>query len=820
MGLSSLDAALSGLRVSQQQISVISNNVSNVNTLGYSRKTMSQQAQSLNGVTAGVLGGTIIRNVDLNLERDLWTQISSVNSLDVRASYLGKIEQFHGAPEAQLSVAAEISRLRDSFSSLSDLPEDRFLLSQVVNKAQTTANKINDLSNLILTSRNDAQDELRLSVDRANELLVQIADLNSKIRDNMNMGRTTALPEDQRDTAIKELAGLMDISFFKRGDGVLVVQTGEGVELVNTIAKKLSFTPTPLSASSYYPESAAGIYVVERNFTGDPATSTQAINITQRDVGGKMGGLLELRDKDFPQQMAQLDELAHKLATRFEAQGLRLFTDETGFVPPDTAPDPGPPAVPVSYVGFSQKIQVNEAIVNDNTLIRRGTYGDTDIQTGSNEVIRRVIEYTFGTTNYQEAYNSNPATQVDLLNTGGADLQTWLGLFSGNTVVAGRSTGAGVLDDPDGLGGNTSIDVLVASAAGALDDPNDEFTITFDQPGLVPAAASLTITVDLSAINAAVAGEQNAALKIVDYINQQIAAAAPDSRLAPQAVVTNSGQIALRGNANITIDASGANGMGQAGLNFLGLQEGTTLTGDDPYFDVVVGNAEPVRITIAPGDTVNDLVNKMRASVPNLAVDIDADGNLMMRPGENNTDYSNQSFGGDIKIIGGPFTTSGASYSDTAAPGTRASIDNGVNIASALFGTYTNNGGVITNASAINTISYGSDVTTTNTMSNSFRNNFLGPNANISTDVIGSTGLIDFSQKMVNQHASQIIRIQSAQTDEQALRDIIQTQFNNQSGVNLDEELSNLIVYQTAFSAAARVVNAVDEMFQELLNAF
>ena len=73
---------------------------------------------------------------------------------------------------------------------------------------------------------------------------------------------------------------------------------------------------------------------------------------------------------------------------------------------------------------------------------------------------------------------------------------------------------------------------------------------------------------------------------------------------------------------------------------------------------------------------------------------------------------------------------------------------------------------------------------------------------------------------MVNQHASEINSVNNAKADEESLRDILQTQFMNESGVNLDEELSNLIVYQTAFSASARVVNAVDEMFQELLRSF
>lgn len=815
MGLSSLDAALSGLRVSQQQISVISNNVSNVNTTGFTRKTMGQQAQTINGVTVGVLGNTITRNVDLNLERDLWTQVSAVGALDVKSSYLSRIEQFHGAPEAELSVAAEISRLRDSFSSLSDLPEDTFLLAQAVSEADKTANKINDLHDLIMTSRNDAQDEIKSSVERVNQLLEQIADLNDTVQDNKNINRSTAAAEDKRDEAIKELASLMDVSFFTRGDGVLVVQSSQGVELADVQAKKLVFNPSPLGSQSAYPDSAAGIYVVNKQFNGEPENSSQAINITQSNIGGKLGGLLELRDKDFPKQLAQVDELAHKLAMRFDAQGLKLFTDEAGNIPPDTPPDAGPPFVAVPYVGFSGRIQVNQSIKSDNSLLQQGTYGGT-IDVGANDVIRRVIEYTFGDVSHQEAFNANLNTQVDLTNTGGNDLQSWLGLFTGNSVIAGRSTGDGVIDDPDGTAaGASSIDVLVASAAGALNDPNDQFTITFDQPDLVPPAAPVNITVDLSAITST---GQSAAEEIRDYINAQITAAAPDARLAPQAVVTNNGQIAIRANADITIDASGANGMGQTGLDYLGLQEGTTEAANDPYFDVKVGNNTPVRVTIAPGDTANDLLAKLQ-SIPHLAVEIDADGNLRMRPGDDDT-FTSQSFGGDIEIIGGPFATSNAAYANTAAPGTRTGLDDNVNISSALFGTYTATGGIISNSSAINNVNYGSETSAANSNQIGFRSGMLGPDGSVSTEIIGSNRLIDYAQKMVNQHASQIVSINNAKADEQSLRDILQTQFSNESGVNLDEELSNLIVFQTAFSASARVVSAVDEMFQELLNAF
>lgn len=46
----------------------------------------------------------------------------------------------------------------------------------------------------------------------------------------------------------------------------------------------------------------------------------------------------------------------------------------------------------------------------------------------------------------------------------------------------------------------------------------------------------------------------------------------------------------------------------------------------------------------------------------------------------------------------------------------------------------------------------------------------------------------------------------------------IETRRLSDSGVNLDEELSNLIVFQRSYSANARVIAAVDELYQSLLN--
>ncbi len=792
MGLAGLDAALSGLRVSQQHISVISNNIANVSTPGFTRKILPQSAQAIAGTTVGVVSETIIRQVDLNLQRDLWTQISGVGRLNVQQAYLSRVEQFHGPPDRELSIASEVSRLQDSFIALSDSPEDAFLLASTVNQAQDTVRKFNDLSGLITTLRNDAQSDIQSVVDRVNALLGQIADLNKQVQVNRNIERTTALLEDQRDETIKELAGLIDISFFKRGDGVLVVQTNRGVQLADERANEMTFDPSPLSAVNYYPDSVAGVFV------GDPVTDPGAVDITDTSPGGRLGGLIELRDSIFPKQMAQLDELAHKMAMRFDAQGLRLFTDASGNVPLDTPPDPtaGPPPVAVSYVGFSRVIQVNDAIVEDHSLVQQGTVpADIQVQPGSSEVVSRVLQYAFGSVDFQQAVG-NIDLRASLAGGGPFTLQDWLGVYSENTVTSSRDIAS---IGPD----------LITTLGSPFATPGaDTFSITIDPAGEGPGPIG-PLMVNLNAIPPA--GNATAA-DLAAFINGL------DPNIS--ATLNSFGQIQIESRWDITFaDVN----MGQTGFTFLGLPQGT-INARDPYFDVQVGNDAPVRITILPGDDENDLINKLifdplisgDVGVPGLAYDavtFAATGELILRPGD---DFTNPGFGGSIKIVSGPFQVDAATAEiNNAVPGT---LSDGISFVSSLFGSFSA-GPPVQDVSPITNIAYGSQVSATDASIVSFREEFLGPGADITTNLVGANQLVDYAQKMVNEHSQSILQNESRLKDEDTLRGILENQLQNESGVNLDEELANLVIFQTAFAASARVVNAVDELFRELLDS-
>ncbi len=834
MPIQGLNNAITGLKAAQQQLSTISNNISNATTPGYNRQILPQSTQVLHksGTTVGVLTETVIRSVDMNLQRDLWTQISATSIQDVQVGYLQQIQTFNGPPDRNFSVASKLADLRDSFSALSDTPDDTRTQQETLDSANIVAEKINDYAALIGQLRNDAQADIQSTITRVNSLLEEIATINIEVKSLENFNRSVAGLQDQRDIAIKELAQEIDISFFERSDGVLVVQTREGVQLADEYANRLELlgNTAPLSPDVYYPETVGGINVTSTTTAG----RNSRIDITEREIGGRLGGLVEIRDETMPKYQAQLDELAFQLAPRLDSQGLRLFTDSAGLLPSDAAPDPStlPLPTPVDYVGFANEIKVNSNIEDDLTGLQPGTFTpDTTIPTGDNALIKRVLEFGFGSVDFQQA-----AGTIDITD-GGAlpDLHTWLGLSSVNQVVTGVDLGS-FNEINDGIDG-TNTDIMETLQDHFQNFPigfppttvgfpaEDQFQITFEEPRLGLGPVVITVDLEDADTNFPIGGGVNDALdQIISEVNNQIALAGLPAGLTANATRNNSGQLIIESNGNIGIDGSTfPNAMGVDALNALGISEGNFTT-EDPSFTVQVGNNNPVTITIEPGDTAADLVNKLeydtttQTGVPGLFVDLDpATGQLTLRPGIDDSNFdpavSEPLYGGGLSIVGGPF--------DTGAPAnaTLAALPDSVNVISAIFGSFDTSGGTAENISPINNVSYQLETRVGSGTFINFRNDSLGPGSNIDTDIFSASSLIDYAQKIVDETSADYNSAQTTFDNEDTLRGIIQRQFSDRSAVNIDEEMSHLIIVQTAYAAAARAVTAADEMFQELLNA-
>ena len=377
--VNALNSALQGLNVSQQLIDVTAQNVSNASTAGYTRKTLQVNTEIASGNVIGVTTGNIERTVDQSLQKTIWTETAQSSSQSTINKALSGLQSLYGSADAQTNFSSDLSNLHDDFTQLSATPDNATLQKQVVTDAQTFSNSVNSTAQAITSARNDAETGITASVATINTQLQNIAQLNTQIAATQNSGQGTADLEDQRDDAVQTLSQQIGISTYAGPNGTLVVQTANGVLLADTQAQKVNFQPQPVGANTVYPATLSGITV-----GSNPGIDIAA---NSRTVGGTLGAQLQLRDQILPQQQAQLDEVAEQTATRFNAQGLKLFTDPSGNIPA-TTPASG-------YSGFSSVITVNPAVVTSPSRVQQGTSG-TAIDVDDNTVIQNVLNYTFG----------------------------------------------------------------------------------------------------------------------------------------------------------------------------------------------------------------------------------------------------------------------------------------------------------------------------------------------------------------------------------------------------------------------------------------
>ncbi len=400
--VNALQSALSGLNVAQQLLDVTSQNVSNATTTGYTAKTLPVNTQAAGGQVIGVLTGNVQRSVDTALQKSVWTQNALSSQASTVNTALANIQSLYGTSTAGTDFSSDLTTLKNDFTQLSGSPNSTALQSQTVADAQTFASTLNTTATAVTTARNSAESGIAATVTTINTQLQSIASLNLQIAQAQGAGQSTADLQDQRDIAVNSLSSEMSISTYTQSTGVMVVQTKNGDILADTSAHSLVFQSQSIGAGSTYPTSLSGVYI-------DSATTGPDLAANTDQTGGTLGGLLQLRDQILPQQQAQLDEVAEQTASRFSTQGLKLFTDPNGNVPPTT------PAT--GYVGLASTLQVNSTITANNTLVQQGTTG-TPIDSGDNSVIDSVLNYTFGL-NQNAAGLANTAFNTTGLGTSG-----------------------------------------------------------------------------------------------------------------------------------------------------------------------------------------------------------------------------------------------------------------------------------------------------------------------------------------------------------------------------------------------------------------
>ena len=319
LGLS-LQTALTGLHTVQSALQVASNNISNANTEGFTRKSADQVPILLAGTGAGVSVTDISRKVNTVLIRDMRDQLTELGGLKVNDDFFARMQDLFGTLSSGTSLTSRITELAGTFESYATSPEDAGRAQAVVQAAQTLTRQFNTSALDIQAMRTDADRGITDAIDVVKLRLNEIADLNKQISTDLASGDPISNLEDQRDQAVTAIAEYLDITTFTRGTGEMVVVSEGGRILVDHQVATLTHTPAAgLDASVTYPGGIDGI-------------ALNGTDITTELTGGKIGALIKMRDTTLPNLAAELNTLSTTLFNELNA----IHNDGVAFPPPNT----------------------------------------------------------------------------------------------------------------------------------------------------------------------------------------------------------------------------------------------------------------------------------------------------------------------------------------------------------------------------------------------------------------------------------------------------------------------------------------------------
>jgi flagellar hook-associated protein 1 FlgK len=354
-----MSVALQSMLAQQSALEVVANNVANANTPGYSREVANfeESPPVLNGNTMVGTGVTMasvesVRDNILNLRIDQETsQQSSLNS------YVGSMDQVQALfNETQgTGLQTYLSNFFNSFQSLATDPTSSPLRQATITAGQDLAGAFSQTSQNLTTIQQGLDQSVVQTVQQANQLTAQVANLNQQIQEISNSGDSAGSLEDQRDEALTSLSNLIDTAVVYSNDGSVSVTTTNGTALVS--GNQSDALTTQLN-------SATGMHEV----------LAQGTDITSSIAGGQLQGLINARDNGIPSTQSSLDNLAAGIISAVNTQqnaGYDLNgTSGTDFFTPFT------PSTAGSNAGAAASMTV--AITNPDQIAAssNGTQGD------------------------------------------------------------------------------------------------------------------------------------------------------------------------------------------------------------------------------------------------------------------------------------------------------------------------------------------------------------------------------------------------------------------------------------------------------------
>ncbi len=301
MSSTSLHIGISGVNAARRAMEVISENIANVNTEGYSRRRVEQAvmgrlapmpAEVPREIEAGVKVTGVTRLRDGVLDNAYRSQAAGVSGAQLRSEIAARAEEVMGPLDSGVQDA--LGAFWASWERLSAAPQDLAARQEVLSSGERLATSLRAASQQLHALQNLISNRGADVVGQINTYADQLAKLNGQIGDAVFRGAAPNDLLDQRDVLLDKIARLTTITTSQGKDGVTNVYVGS-FPLVDGITAQEIVVPQ----------------------TGGPVWG---INGYPVDLSGELAAVHEGQTVTLPAIQASLDEIASALRTVVNSQ--------------------------------------------------------------------------------------------------------------------------------------------------------------------------------------------------------------------------------------------------------------------------------------------------------------------------------------------------------------------------------------------------------------------------------------------------------------------------------------------------------------------
>lgn len=322
------NSAMSGLTAASRASGLVSENIANALTPGYARRSLEVTSNLVTGRGVQVVGVT--RHTDPVLVANRRAADSAHGSASTLSGFHTNLENLIGRSGSVNAISTRLSTFENSLLTAASLPDSATRLDGAAAAAKDLALSLNKASDGLQDARTRADRGINTQVNRLNDVLQSVQDLNARIQTVGNQTGNTATLLDQRQLLIDEINEMIPVNVINRENGKVALYSEGGAILVDGSAAKLSFAPVNETRPHMTVENGllSGLQI------NDVPVRTSGNNNAIR--GGSLAAQFEIRDVLATDAQQDLDAVAQDLIERFEAAGVDpthtpgqpgLFTD-------------------------------------------------------------------------------------------------------------------------------------------------------------------------------------------------------------------------------------------------------------------------------------------------------------------------------------------------------------------------------------------------------------------------------------------------------------------------------------------------------------